>query len=361
MTYPKVLIEAEKIPAVEFLDILLDHSKDMIFVKDEQFRILYANKAFLNMYAPELRDTLIGTTTIENFSEEEAAVFLKEDQKAFEQGSSELIEELRDYLGIKRRYQTQKIRFMDRRGRVLMLGICNEITQWAEREKALAQSNLALENFAAVAAHDLRSPLGSFLTAIEVILRDKGNVLSASSMQLLAMMKKSGEGLIAQIENIFSAYKTSSSNTLDFSDVDVAVLIEEIKFNLGPEINANEVTIRSNTLPVIRADRHYLRQLLHNLIANSIKYRAVENPIIIIRYERRENEHVFSVEDNGRGIEKDKSGNVFQLFEQVDAQSDGMGIGLSLCKKIVDLHGGTIWVDSFYKQGCKICFTIPVK
>ena len=360
MTYPKTVMDAE-IPVAEFMDVLLKHSNDMIFIKDEQFRILYANQAFFNMYAPEKRGGLIGTTTIENFSEEEAAVFLIEDQKAFEQGSAELIEELTDYRGIKRRYQTQKIRFVDKRGRVLMLGICNEITKWAEREKTLAQSNLALENFAAVAAHDLRSPLGSFLSAVDVILCDKANVLSKSSLQLLEMMKTSGEGLVAQIENVFSAYKTSSSHTLAYSDVDVAVLVEEVKFNLAPEIKASDATIRSNALPVIKSDRHYFRQLLHNLVENSIKYRSSENPIIIIRHERLGQEHVFSVEDNGRGIDVGNIVKVFEFFEQGKSGGEGAGIGLSLCKRIVELHGGSIWFDKLYRQGSKICFTIPVQ
>jgi len=359
MAYPKLATNTENIPASEFFDILLDHSQNMIFVKDEQFRILYANRAFLNMYAPEIRNKLIGTTTIENFSEEEATVFLREDQKAFEQGSAQLIEELTDYLGVKRTYQTHKIRFTDKRGRVLMLGVCNDITKWAEREKALAQSNLALENFAAVAAHDLRSPLGSFLSGLEVISIDKDNRLSPESSHIIEMMKHSGEGLVAQISNLMDAYKTSSSGSLDLSSIDVGVLIEEVKFNLGRDIQMHDVTIRCSSLPVIKSDKHFFRQLLHNLIENSIKYRAAEKPIIIVRYEKIRNEHIFSIEDNGIGIHSGR-GKVFKLFEQSDPSVEGIGLGLSLCKKIVELHGGTIWIDTTYKAGCKICFAIPV-
>lgn len=359
MAYSKIVTDIQAADPKDFLEVMLSNSNNMIFVKDERFRILYANRAFLNMYSPEQRDSIIGTTTIESFTEEEAAVFLREDQKAFEQGSAELIEELADYKGVKRMYQTHKIRYTDKRGRMLMLGICNDITHWSEREKALAQSNLALENFAAVAAHDLRSPIGSILSAIEFITMDKENSLTKRSMDILSMIQKSAEGLVTQVANILSTYKTGTSSQLELTDVDVSVILEEIKFNIGNEIKRHDVTIRSSALPVIRSDRHFFRQVLHNLIENSIKYRSSEKPIIIIRYEKLGKEHVFSIEDNGLGLGEKGIGGIFKLFEQQDADQKGLGIGLSLCKKIVELHGGAIWVDQSYFSGCKISFAIP--
>lgn len=349
----------ERITVSDFAPILLQNSKDMIFIKDERFRIIYANNAFLNMYAPEKRGAIIGSTTIEDFSEEEAAVFLREDQKALRYGSAELIEELTDYRGIKRIYQTQKIRFVDKSGRVLMLGICNEISKWAERERALAQSNLALENFAAIAAHDLRSPLGSLLSGIELIRLDKANTLTEASQNILNMMKTSAEGLVEQIGNLLSAYKTDHSGDLEKSPTDVGVLLEEVKFNLSQIITRSEANIRSTTMPTIQADKNLFRQLLHNLVENSIKYRSEEKPIIIVRYEKTKDDHFFTVEDNGIGIRREEREKIFDLYEQTSQGLGGFGIGLSLCRKIVELHGGKIWIDTFYKQGCKICFTIP--
>lgn len=350
--------EVETIAPSEISQVLLDHSANMIFVKDEKFRILYANQTFLNMYSPDIRDQIIGTTTIEKFSEEEAMVFLREDQKAFENGYAELVEELTDYQGVKHTYQTQKIRFTDKRGRILMLGICNEITKLAEREKALAQNNLVLENFAAIAAHDLRSPLGAYLSGIEIIKRDRDSILGTESKRILEMMRKSAEGLVAQIGNLMSAYKTSKSDVLELVDVDTGILLEEIKFNLNNQILHHGAIIRSSMLPIVKADRHFFRQLWHNLIENSLKYRSSEKPIIIIRYQKSKGEHIFSIEDNGVGI-RNSNGNVFHLFEQANNNLDGLGIGLSLCKKIIELHKGTIWIDTTYKTGCKINFVIP--
>jgi len=360
MVHPKLMSNFATLPINEFCSVLLDNSDDMIFVKDEQFRILYANKSFLNMYAPDIRAEIIGKTTIEKFSEEEAAIFLREDQKAFRNGRAELIEELTDYTGKARIYETRKIRFTDNQGRVLMLGICHDISKWAEREKKLAQTNLALESFAAVAAHDLRSPLGSFLSGIELIKLDKESVITEHSLRYLEMMKQSVEGLIGQIGSLLSTYKLSRSGKPQTEEVDTAILMEEVKFNLSRMIEEQDVHIRSTTLPVIRADKHLFRQLLHNLVENSIKYRSKENPVIILRYEKVKEEHLFSIEDNGVGVQKAHGDNIFKLFEQTHEASNGVGIGLSLCKKIVEMHGGAIWIDTFYKPGCKICFTLPV-
>lgn len=359
MVYQKITNNPHSLHANDFFSVLLEQSPNMIFVKDEQFRIIYANPAFLHMYDPAIRDKIVGTTAIEKFSEEEAAVFLREDQKAFDTGYAELIEELTDYKGFRRTYHTRKTRFTDRQGHVLMLGICNDITQWAERERKLAKSNLALENFAALAAHDLRSPLGAFISGIELMKLDQGTKISPSSLSVLEMMKNSAEGLIAQIGNLLSAYKSSENNTLKPVLVDVSPLVEEVKFNLSHLIERDDAHILSGSLPVIKADKTLLRQLLHNLIENSLKYQSTEKPIIIVRYEKNGHDHLFSIEDNGHGIQQDNSNNIFQLYSQSDDGFGGVGIGLALCKKIIDMHQGRIWVDKSYRDGCKICFTIP--
>ncbi len=349
----------DAVPADDFLNVLLDSSDMWIFVKDENFRILYANKAFLNIYPPERRDKIIGTTTIEDFSEEQAKVFLKEDRKAMELGLSEMIEKITDYKGFVHTIQSKKVGFKDSLGRTMMLGMCTDISEWSDRERALAQSNLALENFAAVAAHDLRSPLGSFLSGIELIRMDKKNSLTDSSLHFLDTMKKSIEGLISQIGSLLSTYHASNSKAIEHADVDVSVLVEEIKFNLAGVIARNEATIRSSSLPVIRSDRHLFRQLLHNLIENSIKYKSDEKPIIILRHEIAAGDHLFSIEDNGLGVRPGYQGNIFKLYEQADRAIDGYGIGLNLCRRIVELHGGRIWIDPNYKTGCRIYFSIP--
>jgi len=151
-----------------FHEVLLENIRGLVFVKDQDYRIVYANKAFFDLYPPEERGNIIGRASAENFTEEQAKVFNAEDQKAFNTGFAEIVEEISDYKGRTYMLQTQKIRFIDEQGNIRILGISTDVTRLVEREKLLAISNVALENFAAVAAHDLRSPLAALSVSLDL-------------------------------------------------------------------------------------------------------------------------------------------------------------------------------------------------
>jgi len=342
------------------IPLLLDNANKWIFVKDRNFNIVFANTLFLEIYPPDRRNAIIGTTTIKSFSKEQADVFLSEDRKAFETGYSELIEELTDYTGRKIYLQSQKIRFYDDKGNPYILGICDEITKHVLREKELAEKNLSLENFAAIAAHDLRSPLASCVSGIDYIeYTDKG--ITQQSQHILSMIKHTCKDLLKQIGGILAVYKNSAEGNITREKCDLKLLIEEIKFSLNETINTSGATILSNNVQEIFVDRMMFKQLLSNLIENSIKYRSEQKPVIILRCTENTDHYLFSVEDNGLGIAPEIQENVFELYKQSDFSKDGAGIGMSLCRKVIDLHEGEIWVDRDYKNGCKINFTIPKK
>lgn len=342
-----------------FFNLVMENNPNMIFVKDENFVIRYANKAFFNLYAPEYRDRIIGYTTIEDFAEKEAALFLAEDRKAFKEGYTEIIEELGNYKGVIRTYLTKKIRFQGADGKPLMLGICTDITELAEREKALVQANTMLENFAALAAHDLRSPLASYVSMLELIDLDKSNKLTPDGRFMLSSMRESIEMLLQHISGLMKVYKADFEGKVERSEVDLNLVLEQVKFNLHTLIE-HQGKIHSNRLPVLQVDAHLFRHLFHNLIENSVKYRSSESPVVIIRYYLANNEHCFSVEDNGIGLANTNDETLFRVFQQGgDTKSGGIGIGMALCKKVVELHGGKIWADRTVDKGARICFTIP--
>lgn len=364
--YNQIMTLAQIRPAEEIysglikhlIPLVLDHANKWIFVKDKDYNIVFANKLFLEIYSPETRDSIIGTTTIESFSKQQADVFLAEDKKAFDTGYSELIEELTDYTGRKIHLQSQKIRFYDEYGNPYILGICDEITKHVLREKELAEKNLSLENFAAIAAHDLRSPLASCVSGIEFIEYLDKNI-TEQSRDILSMIKHTCKGLLNQIGGLLTVYKNSAEGNLTLEKVDLKLLIEEIKFSLNDTIQLSHATILSNNMPEMQVDRIMFKQLIANLIENSIKYRSDQKPVIILRCVENNDHHLFSIEDNGIGINADKKNDIFDLYKQADPTKDGVGIGMSLCKKIVDLHQGEIWVDRDYTNGCKINFTVP--
>ena len=132
-------------------------------------------------------------------------------------------------------------------------------------------------------------------------------------------------------------------------------------FNLEIVIEENNAVIKSDPLPVITADRSQMIQLFQNLIGNSIKYRSAETPYIHISSERTENEWVFSVSDNGIGIDPQYFEDIFKVFQRLHEAHvySGTGIGLAICQKIVNRHNGRIWVESELDKGSTFHFTIP--
>lgn len=342
-----------------FLEMVMRSNPSLIFVKDEQSRLIYANQALINLYAPELRDEIIGNTMFAHRSASEVKLIQEEDSRAFREGKSEIVEEITDYKGQKHIFMVKKTVFRATNGMHLLLGIGTDITDLAMRERDLVKSNAMLENFAALAAHDLRTPLSSFSGYLSLILYDKNNRLTPAATRYVAMMQDSLTSLSEQINCILNTYKARYNHEVDFFSTDLNILCEEAKFNLGNLIADSRASIISSRLPTLAVDPNLFRHLIMNLFENSIKYRSRKDPSIVLRYSGENNEHVFSVEDNGVGIRPEEEKNLFQIYEQGgEKKSGGVGIGLALCRSIIEMHGGRIWVDHEYTQGCKICFTV---
>lgn len=367
--FPLLKTRQQDHPAVPdgFLETLVDNSPNIIFVKNKDFKIVYGNEAFLGMYPPERRPTIIGSTAAETFTEEEKKVFFAEDRKAFETGLAEIVEELVDYSGRLRVFQMSKIRFTDpETGEVFILGNGTDITRFAEREKQLAKNNLWLENFAALAAHDLRSPLAAIYSSLDLIHSRKETYLDPVAQEHVQLIAECLEGMIDQVTALLETYKnTAEENAKSFSECSISTLFEEVRFNLSTRIRDSRAKVLSAELPRMKVNKSLFRQLIHNLVENSLKYRSSDPPIIILRHETRDGFHHFSVDDNGIGISSGHRVKVFDLCVQgpvkMPGKNSGYGIGLALCKNIVELHGGKIWVDPDFSPGCRICFTIPLK
>lgn len=353
-----------------FLRYACDAVPNMMFVKDLSYRIVYANQAFLEMYAPEVRDQVIGRTMIEHFPEVEAAVFLEEDRKAFVYGYSELIEELTNYKGEKLIWSTRKTRFTGTDGKTYIFGICLNITAQRKKEMDLAQSVSVLENFAAVAAHDLRSPLGTIISCLDIIRLDPDSKLSDKSLGYMGMVQNSVRGLMDQIGSLLRVYKVNKGGDTEFEKVDVKLLLDDVMFNLRNLIQETRTIIRTNMLPELNIDPNLFRQLFHNLIENSIKNRAVsKTPIIIIKYENRDGRHHFTIEDNGMGLQvagpamkpsaEYQKDNLRKLKTGSRLDLESFGIGMTLCKQIIQHHKGEIWVDEACTEGYRVCLSIP--
>lgn len=227
--------------------------------------------------------------------------------------------------------------------------------------KLLKDSNHQLSNFTRIASHDLKSPLrsiSSFSALLNKMLRGK---LVKKEEDYLEIIESSAKSMSDLIDDLLT-YTRINEESLNINEENLSSLIREVLLNLDFDIKYNQVTIE-NMLPDIQiyCDSIKMKQVFQNLIANSIKFSSIENnkPYIVIESKEDDNKWIFSIEDNGIGIENEFKELVFQEFQKLNGASfEGTGMGLSIVKKIVKKHEGDIWIEPEKKNGTKIIFTI---
>ncbi|OKH33380.1 hybrid sensor histidine kinase/response regulator [[Phormidium ambiguum] IAM M-71] len=223
----------------------------------------------------------------------------------------------------------------------------------------LAKKNSELEQFAYVTSHDLQAPLATIASYAELLQQNYKSNLDSQANEYIQYIVTGCLTMQNLIEDLLE-YSRIGRNQKALSLVDIKSIIDKVCRNLKSTIHQNKATIIYQDLPTVMADGSQLLQLFQNLIDNSIKYRREELPKIEISVESRENEYLFIVNDNGIGIDSKYFERIFQMFQRLHSTQDysGTGIGLAICQKIVELHGGRIWVESQLGKGTTFYFTI---
>ncbi len=229
-----------------------------------------------------------------------------------------------------------------------------------QRTEDLERSNKDLEQFAYVAAHDLREPLVAVAAYLKVLerlsknpLEDMGRTCIAKAINLVLRMDNMLQKLLA--------YSRLTLTPMSYEVTDCNTCLADALSNLGLSIKKSGAVVTSDTLPTLRIDASQLVLIFQNLIGNAIKYRDSEPVRIHVGCISKESYYQFSVSDNGIGIEPPYLDRIFNMFERVKDLSGpmGTGIGLSTCRKIVERYGGRIWVDSKVGKGSTFYFTLP--
>lgn len=230
----------------------------------------------------------------------------------------------------------------------------------AKRAEELANSNAELKQFAYVASHDLKEPLRMITNYLQLLKRRYKDSLDEKAMEYIETTIDGASRMHRLIDDILDLSRVGTHN-YEFQMVSCNEVIEQVIANLEVMINESGVKIEYGTLPEVYADFSQLSRLFQNLIVNAIKFRNKENPYIAIEAERMENAWKFSVKDNGIGIDSLYLERIFLIFQRLHTRSEypGTGIGLAICKKIVERHGGLIWAESELGKGSVFCFTIP--
>ena len=257
-------------------------------------------------------------------------------------------------------YCRGKVIEWDDEGRpVRMVGCHVDITALKNIEEELYRSNRELEQFAYVASHDLQEPLNTITDFVKLFEEQYKGRLDEEADQYLEFIIQAANRMGGLVKGVLGYSRIGL--TKEITTIDCNVVLNEVKKDLSKRIKDTKTTFKIEKLPNIKGYELELHSLFQNLITNSIKFRRPgHNPKIEVSAEELPQYWKFSFKDNGIGIaekNKDRVFNIFQRLNNMDSY-EGTGIGLAQCKKIVELHGGQIWVESELGQGSTFCFTI---
>jgi PAS domain S-box-containing protein len=354
--------------AVKYNRSLIDASLDPLVTIGPDGKITDVNNS-TEAVTGYSREQIIGTDFSDYFTEPEMA---KEGyQKVFREGF------VRDY-ELKIKHKNGHITpvlynasvYHDDNGEVI--GVFAAARDITERKKAeemlklniseLARSNAELEQFAYVSSHDLQEPLrmiGSYLQLLE--RRYQGQLDDKADKYIHFAVD--GAARMQHLINDLLEFSRVTTRAKELEVTDVESVYNQVLINLEVSIKENNVVITHDPLPVVMADDIQLTQVFQNLISNAIKFRGEDDPKIHIGVVRKSDQWLFSVLDNGIGIDSKHKDRIFEVFKRLHKRRDypGTGIGLSICKKIVERHSGDIWVESELGLGSVFYFTLPVK
>jgi chemotaxis family two-component system sensor kinase Cph1 len=230
-----------------------------------------------------------------------------------------------------------------------------------EKNVDLERSNKELEQFAYVASHDLQEPLrmvSSYMQLLESRYKDK---LDRDAKEFIDYAVDGAVRMQRLIQDLL-AFSRVGTRGKDPTPVEAGAAIDEALLNLKVRIEENNAEVHLEPFPTVMADKDQLVQVFQNLIGNAIKFRGEKDPEITVSVQESDGFAEFMVRDNGIGFDQKHNDRIFVLFQRLNTRDkyEGTGIGLAICKKIVERHGGRIWAESQLGKGSAFSFTFPV-
>jgi len=230
------------------------------------------------------------------------------------------------------------------------------------KARELARSNEELQQFAYVASHDLQEPLRMVSSYTQLLGRRYASHLDADAREFMGYIVEGSARMKQLIEDLL-AYSRVGTRVREFRDVSSEAALAKALANLRGAQERTNAAVTHDPLPAVRGDEGQLTQLFQNLVGNALKFRGPDDPRIHVSARAEEGAWLFSVADNGIGLDPQYAERIFLMFQRLHNREEypGTGIGLAICKKIVDRHGGRIWVEGRPGTGCIFFFTLPMK
>jgi two-component system, chemotaxis family, sensor kinase Cph1 len=344
---------------------LIEASLDPLVTIGAEGNITDVNKATEKVTGYS-RHELIGTDFLDYFTEPKKA--REGYQKVFNEGI------VRDYaLEIKHKnghitpvlYNASVYRD-DNNNVIGVFASARDITELKEAEKILklkldelTRSNAELEQFAYVSSHDLQEPLRMIASYLQLLERKYKGKLDSKADKYIHFSVDGATRMQKLIDDLLE-FSRVTTHAKEFKPTDLESIFTQVQSNLEVSIKENNALISHDPLPTLMVDKTQITQVFQNLISNALKFRSESQPEIKISAEKRKNDWLFEVKDNGIGIDPKHSDRIFEVFKRLHKKKDypGTGIGLSICKKIIERHGGQIWVESELGKGSIFYFTL---
>jgi two-component system CheB/CheR fusion protein len=243
--------------------------------------------------------------------------------------------------------------------RTILLAI-EDATDRKQAEEALKTTNAELQHFAYALTHDLQEPLRMVVNFTELLAQEYAGKLGKDADKFISYSVQGALRIEALLKALLAYWEVSEGERESSAVIDCGAVLAKTLFNLQAAIAESGALITSDSLPTMVAEEVSLMQLFQNLISNSIKYRGDEAPVIHVSAERDGEGWLFAVRDNGIGIDRNDAERVFGMFKRLHgSEIPGTGIGLAICRKVVERQGGRIWVESEAGRGATFKFTIP--
>lgn len=237
--------------------------------------------------------------------------------------------------------------------------IKNLVKRLQHSKSKLMQSNSSLKQFAYIASHDLQSPLRTIVSFAQLLEKKYGGIVDPVGKEYLDFII-SGTKRMQDLINDLLEYARVQQMKDKFDIININELIQSVTLDLQFDIKQQNAKIEVTEIPSIYANHTLMKQLFQNLISNAIKFRQIEDPIIQISLEEKEDAWEFAVSDNGVGFNMEDGKKIFDIFQRAVGVGtyEGTGIGLAICKRVVEKHKGKIWVESEPMRGSTFYFTI---
>ena len=242
-------------------------------------------------------------------------------------------------------------------------GVNFDITSRKEAEQELVRANDDLKQFAFAASHDLQEPLRIVINYTQLLERRYKAQLDERAAKIIDTAVEAALRMERLLKGLRDYWQVGDRQSIRTTAIDLNDVVARTVASLQTAITEADAVVTYDVLPIVNAAETPMTQVFQNLISNALKYRSVERPSRIhISSEQGATEHVFTVSDNGIGIDPQYAGQVFGLFKRLHGQEySGSGIGLSICQKIVERFGGRIWVEPNEGSGAAFRFTLPVR